>query len=60
MVLILDGNSEIGVNVNELSLLFDQLKAFHQTENSHESGFFLRKNLFSFIRAHHVLSYHLL
>ena len=47
MLLILDGNSD--------SLLFDLLKAFDRAQS--QIGFFLRKELFSFMRAHHVLSY---
>ena len=38
------------------SLLFDLFKAF----DCHKLGIFTRKDLFSFMRAQHVLSYHLI
>ena len=41
-------------------LLFDLFKTFHFFESSHKSNFFLRKDLFSFMRAQLVLSYHLI
>ena len=57
MVFILDDNSEIGAH--EQSLLFHLFKAFDKIESRHKSDIFFRKDLFSFMRAKHVLSYHL-
>ena len=57
MVLIFDGNSEIGGL--ELSLLFDLFKAFDDTESSNNL-FFLRRDIFSFKRVQHVLGYYLI
>ena len=42
IVLILDGNSEIGAH-EELSLLSDLLKAFDKIESSHKSHIFYPK-----------------
>ena len=39
---------------------FDLLKAFGYIERVVKSDFFFGKGLFYFIRAHHVLSYHLI
>ena len=49
------------VCTQEQSLLLDQdlFKAFDQIESSRKSEFILRKYLFSFMCAQHVLSYHL-
>ena len=41
------------------SLLFDLVKAFHYIESSHKFDIFIRKDLYSFMRAQHVMSYHL-
>ena len=50
----LDDISEIGAHVWS-----DLFKAFVKTESSHKSElFFFKKELFSIIRAQHVLSYH--
>ena len=37
----------------------DLFKAFHLIESSHKLDIFLRKDLFSFIHVHHILTYHL-
>ena len=42
------------------SMVFDFFKAFDYIESSHKSGIFTRKDLFSFMRAQHVVSYHLI
>ena len=44
----------------EQSLLFNLYKAFDQFESRHKSGIFIRKDLFSIMRAQHVISYHLI
>ena len=44
----------------EQSLIFDLCKAFDEIESSHKSDIFLRKELFSVMRAKHALFYHLL
>ena len=46
--------------MKEPSLLFDLFKALDQIESNNKSDIFLRKDLFSFMRAQHVLSYHLI
>ena len=51
---ILDGIAEIGANVRSMLFLFDLFKAFDWTKSSDE------KDMFSFIRAEHILSYHLM
>ena len=56
-VLILDGNSAIGVNVRDK---FDLFKAFDQIESSHKLDFLLEKDLLSFMRAQQVLIHHLI
>ena len=50
MVLILDANSEIGAHV----------RGMNRSRVVKNKIFFLRKDLFYFIRAQHVLSYHLI
>ena len=57
MALILDGNSLRGAHKY---LLFDPFKAFDYIESSLKSGIFTRKDRFSFMRAQHVMSYHLI
>ena len=60
IVLASVGNSEIGAHVNgAISLLFDLFKAFDEIGSAVTHRIFLRKDLFFFMRAHHVLSYHL-
>ena len=59
MDLILDGNSEIGAHV--LYLLFEFFKGILLDQEQSQIGFlFLRKDLFSIMRAHHILSFHLI
>jgi len=41
-------------------VLFDLFKAFDKFESGHKSDIFIRKDLFSFMRAQHVMSYHLI
>ena len=41
-------------------LLFDLFKALDYIESSHKSGIFTRKDSFSFMHAHHILSYFLI
>ena len=43
----------------EQYLLNDLFKAFDFIERNHRSDVILRKDLFSFMRAQHVLNYHL-
>ena len=54
MVFIIDSNKEIGFALKEQSLLYDLIMALEQEQS--QIGFFL---LFSFMLAHHMLSYHL-
>ena len=54
MVFIIDSNKEIGFALKEQSLLYDLIKALEQEQS--QIGFF---HLFSFMLAHHMLSYHL-
>ena len=42
------------------TLLFDLFKAFDLLESSHKSDIFIRKDLFSFMRAQIFMSYHLI
>ena len=56
MVLILDGNYEIGAPIS----IILSVKEFVWIENGHKSAFFPRIDLFSFIRAQHGMSYHLI
>ena len=58
MVLTLDGNSERGA-CNEQSLSFDLFKAVDQFEGSVKSDVFFPKRPI-FMRAQHVMSYHLI
>ena len=44
----------------EQSLLFDLYKAFDKLVSSHKHNIFLRRDLFSFMLAQHVMSYLLL
>ena len=60
VVLLSDGNSEIGAHIRTSELLFDSFKVFDQIDSSHTPFFFLRKDLFSCRRAQHVLSYHVI
>ena len=55
MVFILDGNSEIRNKISYSICLRHLIRSRVVTN----LFFFLRKNFFSFMRAHHVLSYHL-
>ena len=41
-------------------MLFDLFKAFDYIESSRKSGIFTQKDPFSFMRAQHVMSYHLI
>ena len=41
-------------------MLLDLFKAFDDIESSNKSGIFTRKDPFSFMRAQHVMSYHLI
>ena len=41
-------------------LLFNLFKAFDYIESSHKTGIFTRKDPLSFMRAQHVMSYHLM
>ena len=54
---MLDGNSEIVVRIRSVSLLFDLIKALEGSRAVTNRIIFLRKALFSFMRAQHVLSY---
>ena len=54
MVLKLDGNSEISA-LGRTNLCYFMLKTF---DKQSQTDFFPRKHLYSFMRAHHVLSYH--
>ena len=56
MVLVLDGNSEIGAHVCYLICL----RHLIQVQEQSKIGFFLLKDLFSLMRAQHVLSTHLI
>ena len=56
MVLILDGDPEIGAHWRSNSVIF---KGFEKLESSHKSDLFPQKYLFSLMRTHHILSYHL-
>ena len=49
MVLILDGNSEIGAPRKKQYLLFDLCKAFAKIESSHRADFF--PDFITFMRA---------
>ena len=53
MVLIFDGNSEIGAHARSNLNFCCLFMAFEKIENKQEE-------LFSFMRAQHVLSYHLI
>ena len=55
MVLILDGISYRCARKAQ-SLLFDLCKAFDQFESRHKSGIVTRKDLFSIMRAQHLMS----
>ena len=44
----------------ETAHLFDPFKAFDYIESNHETYLFLIKDKFFFMRAQHVLSYHLI
>ena len=57
MVLVLDGNSEIGAHVRSNFLLFDLFKAFSEIESSQKSYPFLSKYLFTI---KHIMRYHLI
>ena len=69
MVLILHGNSEISAPrssdpfyivayyIKLVTTSWADGKAFNLIESSHKSKSFLRTDLFSFMRAEHVLSY---
>ena len=59
MVHILDGYSEIA-SEGQINLLFDWFKAFDEIVSCHKSDYFFRKDLFSFMRAQRVLSYHVI
>ena len=61
MVLILDGTSEIGAHVRSNFCLLTCLRHLSRAREE-ENLFFLAfaKDLFSFMRAQHVLSYHLI
>ena len=54
---ILDGNLEIQARVRSNHCYL--FKAFYLIDRSHTSDSFLRNDLFSFMLAQHVLSYHL-
>ena len=57
MVLLVGGNLEIGAHVrNPLCYLI----CLRLDEGQKQIGFFHRKDEFSFMRAQHVLSYHLI
>ena len=63
MVLILDGYSELCARVRGTLCFFyfNMFKTFNYIENRYKSDFFsFRRDLFSFKRARHVLSYHLI
>ena len=60
MVLILDGNSEIGAPVRRNPFYKNFLRHFIRSRAVTNRLIFLRKDLFSFMRAQHVLSYHLM
>ena len=59
MVLILDGNSEIGPPKSNLYYLI-WLRHLIKSRSVTDRIFSLQKDPFSFMRAKHVLSYHLI
>ena len=60
MVLIIDGNSEIGTHVRNNLCYLNCLRHLLRWRAVTNRIFFLRKDLFSFMHAQHVLSYHLI
>ena len=60
MVRILDGNSEIGMQVWSYLGYLTCLRRFIRSRAVTNLIFFSREDLLSFIHAHHVLSYHLI
>ena len=58
MVLILDGNSEIGMQVWSYLGYLTCLRRFIRSRAVTNLIFFSREDLLSFIHAHHVLTYH--
>ena len=60
MVLILDGKSEIGAHVRSNLCYLSCLRHLIRSRAVINHIFFLRKDLFSFMRAQNVLSYHLI
>ena len=60
MVLLLYGNSETGAHIRINFCHLICLRHLNRTSANHKSDFFLRKDLFSFMCAQHVLSYHLI
>ena len=59
IVFIIDVNSEIGCAPMKQSF-FDMFKVFDKIESNYKSFFFVQKDLFSFMSAQHVLTYHLI
>ena len=59
MVLILDSNSEIGAKVQSTFGYLICLRHCLDREGSQVGFCFVRKDLFSFIRAQHDLCYHI-
>ena len=57
MVLVLENNSDIGANVRS-NLFFICLRHLISSAEVTNHISFSKKNLFSFMRAQHVLSYH--
>ena len=60
MVLILDGNSVIDAHVRSNRFYLICLRHFISSRTVTNRFFFLRKDLLSFMRAQHVLTYHLI
>ena len=60
MVIILDGNSGIGAHVGNNLCYSICFRHFIRSKAVTNRIFFPRKDIFSFMRAQHVLSYHLI
>ena len=56
----LDGNSETGTHVRRSICYLTYLRHLIRSRAGSTRIYFLRKALFSFMRAQHVLSYHLI
>ena len=60
MVVILDGNSEIGTHIRSNIWYLICLRLLITSRSVINRIFFLRKSLFFFMRAQHIMSYHLI